>query len=47
MLLKRSGIGQRERLETLGVRCLVDLPGVGEGYQDHEVGQLGLRSENR
>jgi choline dehydrogenase len=38
-LLKLSGIGPREELERLGIRCRVDLPGVGENLQDrYEVG---------
>lgn len=32
-ILERSGIGARDRLEKLGVKVAVDLPGVGEGYQ--------------
>ena len=38
-LLKLSGIGPREELERFGIRCRVDLPGVGENLQDrYEVG---------
>jgi choline dehydrogenase len=38
-LLKLSGIGPREELERHGIRCRVDLPGVGENLQDrYEVG---------
>ena len=36
-ILERSGIGGKKVLEDLGVRVLVDLPGVGENYQDHNV----------
>ncbi|KAJ3475836.1 hypothetical protein NLI96_g11572 [Meripilus lineatus] len=36
-ILERSGIGARDRLEKLGVKVAVDLPGVGEGYQDHSL----------
>ena len=32
-ILERSGIGAAERLKTIGVPVIVDLPGVGENYQ--------------
>lgn len=34
-LLELSGVGQRDRLETLGIELVQDLPGVGENMQDH------------
>ena len=34
-LLELSGIGQRERLESLGIPIAQELPGVGENLQDH------------
>jgi choline dehydrogenase len=34
-LLELSGIGQRERLEPLGIEVKKHLPGVGENLQDH------------
>ncbi|EKM55565.1 uncharacterized protein PHACADRAFT_121157 [Phanerochaete carnosa HHB-10118-sp] len=37
VILERSGIGARAVLEKAGVEQLVDLPGVGENYQDHQV----------
>jgi len=37
-ILERSGIGGRSVLEKNNIRVVVDLPGVGENYQDH----LGL-----
>lgn len=37
MLLERSGIGAKEILETVGVDCVVDLPGVGKAYEDHQL----------
>ena len=38
-LLKLSGIGPKEELHRFGIRCRVDLPGVGENLQDrYEVG---------
>ncbi|EXJ58235.1 hypothetical protein A1O7_05660 [Cladophialophora yegresii CBS 114405] len=37
-ILEMSGIGNPEILKAAGVECLVDLPSVGENYQDHTVG---------
>ncbi|MBE3605139.1 GMC family oxidoreductase N-terminal domain-containing protein [bacterium] len=34
-ILMRSGIGPRAELEALGVRCVVDSPGVGANLIDH------------
>ncbi|CAE6538799.1 unnamed protein product [Rhizoctonia solani] len=34
-LLELSGIGNPKILEKYGIKTLVDLPGVGENYQDH------------
>lgn len=34
-ILQLSGIGNAEELEALGIRSVVDLPGVGENMQDH------------
>ena len=34
LILERSGIGSPEILKKVGVECLVDLPGVGENFQD-------------
>jgi choline dehydrogenase len=34
-LLQLAGIGNARELESLGVRSVVDLPGVGENLQDH------------
>lgn len=34
-ILERSGIGQGERLQGLGIESISDLPGVGENLQDH------------
>ncbi|PPQ90241.1 hypothetical protein CVT25_013000 [Psilocybe cyanescens] len=34
-ILERSGIGAAECLQKAGIKQLVDLPGVGENYQDH------------
>lgn len=35
LVLQRSGIGDPEKLKKVGVKCLVDLPGVGLNFQDH------------
>ncbi|KAI0655480.1 alcohol oxidase-like protein [Cubamyces menziesii] len=34
-ILERSGIGSPEVLKKIGVKEIVDLPGVGENFQDH------------
>ena len=34
-ILQLSGIGDRDTLENLGIRCLHDLPGVGKNLQEH------------
>lgn len=36
-VLERSGIGSTEVLERAGIPVVEDLPGVGEGYQDHPI----------
>ncbi|RSH94202.1 hypothetical protein EHS25_004005 [Saitozyma podzolica] len=36
-ILERSGIGKSDFLEGLGIDVVVDLPGVGKEYQDHEL----------
>ena len=53
-LLQLSGIGAAEHLKAHGVPVLVDLPGVGENYQDHleatvqvEVKMLSLFGEDK
>lgn len=35
MLLQRSGVGPRALLESAGIEVQVDLPGVGQNFQDH------------
>lgn len=37
MVLERSGIGAKDVLEKAGVDVVVDLPGVGAEYQDHQL----------
>ena len=41
-ILQLSGIGEKALLERLGLPVLIDLPGVGQNYQDHpcELSQL-------
>ena len=34
-VLELSGIGDSARLKSLNIKSVVDLPGVGENYQDH------------
>ncbi|EIW56549.1 alcohol oxidase-like protein [Trametes versicolor FP-101664 SS1] len=36
-ILERSGVGSKEALAKVGVEQIIDLPGVGESYQDHQV----------
>ncbi|KAF5327596.1 hypothetical protein D9619_004114 [Psilocybe cf. subviscida] len=36
-ILERSGIGAKSVLEKNGINQIVDLPGVGENYMDHNV----------
>lgn len=38
-ILLRSGIGPKADLETHGIQCEVDLPGVGKNLMDHLVSQ--------
>ncbi|KAG4441851.1 hypothetical protein IFR05_002652 [Cadophora sp. M221] len=35
ILLQMSGIGPKDLLESAGIECKVDLPGVGQNFQDH------------
>ena len=39
-ILLRSGIGPKSELESLGIDCKVDLPGVGRNLMDHLVSLL-------
>ncbi|EXJ75631.1 uncharacterized protein A1O5_00138 [Cladophialophora psammophila CBS 110553] len=52
-ILLRSGIGPKAELEQLGIKCLVDSPGVGKGLMDHlivfafyEVTKEGLTNDH-
>ncbi|KAK1222865.1 hypothetical protein PQX77_014287 [Marasmius sp. AFHP31] len=40
-ILERSGIGSKELLQKLDIPVVVDLPGVGENYNDHNLVFLG------
>jgi len=37
LVLQRSGIGASDRLEKAGVKTVVELPGVGATYEDHNL----------
>ena len=39
-ILMRSGIGAKSELESHGIECQVDLPGVGKNLMDHMVSFL-------
>lgn len=46
-LLKLSGVGPRDELESFGIDVVIDLPGVGEGLQDrYEVGVVSRLRDN-
>ena len=34
-ILERSGVGSKDLMQKLDLKCVSDLPGVGEEYQDH------------
>ncbi|KAF8151496.1 GMC oxidoreductase-domain-containing protein [Crassisporium funariophilum] len=34
-ILERSGVGSAKLMDKMGLKCVSDLPGVGEQYQDH------------
>lgn len=42
-ILELSGIGQADRLQSLGITVAHDLPGVGENYRDHVAARLNWR----
>lgn len=44
LVLERSGIGHPAILERAGVDLLVEIPGVGHGYQDHQLVGYPYRS---
>jgi len=45
-LLQLSGIGPGEVLKAAGIDVAHELPGVGEGLQDHVSGRVTMRSKN-
>lgn len=45
-VLQLSGIGPREVLEAAGIETVVDLPGVGQNFQDHPMIQASFRLQN-
>ncbi len=46
-LLQLSGIGNAEHLARVGIKCVVDLPGVGENLQDHYQARTIVRLKKR
>ena len=45
LILQRSGIGDPEKLKKVGVKPLVDLPGVGLNFQDHYLTFSAFRAK--
>lgn len=45
LILQTSGIGDPEKLRRVGVKPLVDLPGVGLSFQDHHLTISLLRAK--
>jgi choline dehydrogenase len=45
-ILELSGIGQKERLQKLGINVVHDLPGVGENLHDHWNGYIKANVKN-
>lgn len=45
-LLEMSGVGDAARVRNLGIDVVHELPGVGEGMQDHQVFRLRWRLKN-
>jgi alcohol oxidase len=41
-ILERSGVGNPTLLKSLGIETVVDLPGVGADYQDHQLLKQGI-----
>jgi choline dehydrogenase-like flavoprotein len=35
LILQRSGIGDLKKLQKVGIKPIIDLPGVGTNFQDH------------
>lgn len=36
-ILQRSGLGDAAKLKAIEIESVVDLPGIGQNYQDHQV----------
>lgn len=45
LVLQRSGVGDPEKLRQAGVKPLVNLPGVGQNFQDHYLFFSGYRAK--
>ena len=45
-LLMLSGIGPKQQLDKEKIKCIKDLPGVGENLQDHVATMLVVKGEN-
>ena len=45
-ILQRSGIGPKDLLEQAGIPTLLDLPGVGQNFQDHAYLSVGYRCKS-
>ncbi|KAA8917356.1 hypothetical protein TRICI_000495 [Trichomonascus ciferrii] len=45
LVLERSGVGDPARLRDAGVKCIVDLPGVGTNFQDHYLTFAAYRAK--
>lgn len=45
-ILQLSGIGPKDLLESAGIDVLVDMPGVGQNFQDHAYLSVGYRWNN-
>ncbi|KAI1080142.1 putative GMC oxidoreductase [Whalleya microplaca] len=45
-ILQRSGIGPRKLLESAGINTTVDLPGVGQNFQDHPMMFMSIMLQN-
>lgn len=45
-ILIRSGIGPKAELEQLGIKCLVDAPGVGKNLLDHLVCDFSISASS-
>jgi choline dehydrogenase-like flavoprotein len=47
LVIQRSGIGRASVLEKAGIPVVVDLPGVGAGYMDHQLAVWPYHSDLR